>query len=143
MLDNEAISEVLFRMTGEIHPIQETNYDNKAFDNQEKIMFVVDRCIDEIMQNAERDDTYAYSVARSSDRAKEYLLGLVAHIHRHLGKNIIKDFATYYLIAKNKIELNLWPIEYAKGFLFCFLDYVLDVSEDNYNEYAKLIDDLE
>ena len=35
MLDNEVISEVLFRMTGEIHPIQETNYDDKAYLNNE------------------------------------------------------------------------------------------------------------
>ena len=31
-LNNEVISEVLFRMTGEIHPIQETNYDDKAYE---------------------------------------------------------------------------------------------------------------
>ena len=85
MLDNEAISEVLFRMTGEIHPIQETNYDNNAYENQEKIMFIIDRCVDEVMLNAERDDVYAFSVARSVDRAKEYLLDLANHINRHLG----------------------------------------------------------
>ena len=84
MLDNETISEVLFKMTGEIHPIQETNYDNKAYENQEKIMFVIDRCIDEVMKNAERYDTYAFSVARSSDRAKEYLLDLANHIRSRL-----------------------------------------------------------
>ena len=50
MLDNEVISEVLFRMIGEIHPIQETNYDDKAYENQEKIMFIIDRCIDEVIQ---------------------------------------------------------------------------------------------
>lgn len=86
MLDNEVISEVLFKMTGEIHPIQETNYDNKAYENQEKILFIIDRCIDEVMRNAERDDTYAFSVERISDRAKEYLLDLAEHIHSHLGK---------------------------------------------------------
>lgn len=84
MLDNEIISEVLFKLTGEIHPIQETNYDNKAYENQEKILFIIDRCIDEVMQNAERNDTYAYSVARSRDRAKEYLRDLADHIDKHL-----------------------------------------------------------
>ena len=84
MLDNETISEVLFRLTGEIHPIQETNYDNRAYENQEKIMFIIDRCIDEVMRNAERSDTYAYSVKLSSDRAKEYLLDLADHIYSHL-----------------------------------------------------------
>ena len=85
MLDNEVISEVLFKIVGEIHPIQDSYYDDKAYENQEKIMFVIDRCIDEVMQNAERDDVYAFSVARSADRAKEYLLDLANHIHRHLG----------------------------------------------------------
>lgn len=84
MLDNETISEVLFKMTGEIHPIQETNYDNKAYENQEKILFIIDRCIDEVMQNAERDDTHAFSVAISSNRAKGYLLDLAKHIHSYL-----------------------------------------------------------
>jgi len=37
------------------------------------------------MLNAERDDVYAFSVERSSDRAKEYLLDLAKHIHNHLG----------------------------------------------------------
>lgn len=85
MLDNEVISEVLFRMTGEIHPIQDSYYDDKAYENQEKIMFVIDRCIDEIMENAERDDSYAFSVAKSKIRAKEYLLDLANHIYGHLG----------------------------------------------------------
>ena len=86
MLDNEVISEILFKMTGEIHPIQETNYDNIAYENQEKIMFIIDRCIDEVMRNAERNDTYAFSVARISDKAKEYLLDLAEHIYSHLRK---------------------------------------------------------
>lgn len=85
MLDNETISEVLFKMTGEIHPIQDTNYDDNAYENQEKIIFIIDRCIDEVMQNAECNDVYAFSVARSADRAKEYLLDLEKHIHNHLG----------------------------------------------------------
>ena len=86
MLDNEVISEVLFKITGEIHPIQETNYDIKAYENQEKILFIIDRCVDEVMQNAKRNDTYAHSVAISSNRAKEYLLDLAEHIYSHLGK---------------------------------------------------------
>ena len=48
-------------------------------------MFIIDRCVDEVMLNAERDDVYAFSVVRSADRAKEYLLDLANHIHRHLG----------------------------------------------------------
>ena len=55
----------------------------------------------------------------------------------------ICDFRTYYILAKNKIKLKLWSIEYAKGFLYCYLDYVLKTSDDDYNECAKLIDDLE
>ena len=82
----EQIIEVIDKLVGEIHPIQETNYDNKAYENQEKIMFIIDRYIDEVMLNAERDDVYAFSVARSADRAKEYLLDLANHIHRHLDR---------------------------------------------------------
>ena len=55
---------------------------------------------------------------------------------------VIKDFATYYLIAKKKIELKLWTIDYAKGYLYCYLNNVLNESEDNYNQYSKLIDEL-
>jgi hypothetical protein len=60
-----------------------------------------------------------------------------------LSRGKIKDFATYYLIAKHKIKLKLWTIEYAKGFLHCYIDHVLNLSDDDYNEYAKMIDDLE
>ena len=57
---------------------------------------------------------------------------------------IIKDFATYYLIAKKKVSLKLWSVEYAKGWLYCYLDMVLlDTSDDSYNMYAQLIDELE
>lgn len=57
---------------------------------------------------------------------------------------MIKDFALYYKIAKKKIDLKLWSVEYAKGYLGSYLDHVLtDVSNDTYNEYSKLIDDLE
>lgn len=84
MLNNEVISEVLFKMTGEIHPIQETNYDNEAYENQEKIMFIIDRCIDEVMENAEREDTYAYSVGKISNRALGYLSDLANYIRNRL-----------------------------------------------------------
>lgn len=57
-------------------------------------------------------------------------------------KCAIRDFATYYKVAKKKIKLKLWSVEYAKGWLSCYLGMVLEVSEDNYNEYAKLIDEL-
>lgn len=55
----------------------------------------------------------------------------------------IKDFATYYLIAKNKIKLKLWSVEYARGHLSCYLKNVLTVNEFEYDEYAKLIDELQ
>lgn len=55
---------------------------------------------------------------------------------------VIKDFATYYKIAENKIKLKLWTVEYAKGYLYCYINNVLDLTEEDFNEYAKLIDDL-
>lgn len=54
----------------------------------------------------------------------------------------IKDFATYYKIAEKKIRLKLWSVDYAKGYLSCYLNNVLEVTDDDYNEYAKLIDEL-
>ena len=59
-----------------------------------------------------------------------------------MAKAIIKDFETYYLIAKEKIRLKLWRVEYAQGWLSCYLDMILETSDDNYNEYAKLINAL-
>lgn len=54
----------------------------------------------------------------------------------------IKDFATYYKTAENKVRLKLWSVDYAKGYLSCYLNHVLEVTDDDYNEYAKLIDEL-
>lgn len=59
-------------------------------------------------------------------------------------KEIIKDFATYYLIAKKKVALKLWSVEYAKGWLSCYLEMVLvNTDDDNYNMYAQLINEFE
>lgn len=55
----------------------------------------------------------------------------------------IKDFGTYYLIAKNKVDLKLWSVDYAKGFLHCYIDHVLELSDFLYDEYSKMIDDME
>jgi hypothetical protein len=84
MLDAEVITEVLFKMTGEISPIQETNYDNEAYENQKKMMFVIDECIEKIIKNAEREDTYAYSVGKIKDNALDYLSSLVEYIRDRL-----------------------------------------------------------
>ena len=56
---------------------------------------------------------------------------------------MIKDFGTYYSIAKNKIKLKLWTVEYAKGFLHCYIDCVLELSDFLYDEYSRMIDELE
>ena len=57
-------------------------------------------------------------------------------------KNIILDFGFYYEIAKKKIKLKLWSAEYSKGYLYFFLNNVADVTEEQYNEYSKMIDEL-
>lgn len=54
----------------------------------------------------------------------------------------IKDFKECYTIAKNKIKLKLWSVDYARGYLSCYLNNVLTVNDYEYNEYAKLIDEL-
>ena len=58
-------------------------------------------------------------------------------------KNINDNFEFYYTLAKKKIGLHLWSVDYAKGYMFCYLNNVLvNLSDDKYDEYAKLIDDL-
>lgn len=86
MIDNETISEILFKLTGDISPIQESSYDQEAYFNQEKIMFIVDRCIDELVRNAERTDVYASSVKKISDRAIDYLKELGKYIQDRMNK---------------------------------------------------------
>lgn len=51
-------------------------------------------------------------------------------------------FDSQYIIAKKKIELRLWTVEYAKGYLYCYLGNVLEVNDFLYDEYSKLIDEL-
>lgn len=84
MLDSEVIAEVLFKMTGEISPIQETNYDNLAYENQRKMMFVIDSCVEKMIKNAEREDIYAYSVSKIRDDALDYLSSLAEYIKSRL-----------------------------------------------------------
>lgn len=57
-------------------------------------------------------------------------------------KEIIIDFNTLYKNAKKKVELKLWSVDYAKGYLSFYLNNIADVADDEYNEYVKLIDDL-
>lgn len=72
-MNAETIYEVLKKLIGNVHPIQETNHDNEAHDNQEILFSVMDTCLDEIVENAQRSDDYAYSVWRIKKRAIEYL----------------------------------------------------------------------
>lgn len=58
-------------------------------------------------------------------------------------KNINDNFEFYYILVKKKIELHLWSVDYAKGYMYCYLNNILVyLSYDKYDEYAKLIDDL-
>lgn len=52
------------------------------------------------------------------------------------------DFGVYYKMAKKKIESKLWSVEYAKGYLYFFINNVADITDNQYNEYSKLIDEL-
>ena len=67
------IIEVVLKLGGNIHPIQETHSDKDAYENQEKLIEVIDVCFDEIVCNARRTDDYAFSVKKIKDRAIEYL----------------------------------------------------------------------
>ena len=57
-------------------------------------------------------------------------------------KKIILDFGLYYKNAKKKIASKLWSVEYAKGYLYFFINNVADITDEQYNEYSKLIDEL-
>lgn len=72
-MNSETIIEVVMKLVGNIHPIQETHSDNNAYENQEKLIEVIDVCFDEIICNARRTDDYAFSVKKIKDRAIEYL----------------------------------------------------------------------
>lgn len=72
-MNSGEISEVLLKLIGGVHPVQETNYDNVAYNNQETLLEVMDACFDEVIDNAQRTDDYAYSVKRIKDRAINYL----------------------------------------------------------------------
>ena len=58
-------------------------------------------------------------------------------------KNIIMDFEAWYKHAKKKVKLNLWTPEYAKGYIYFFLNNVAEITENEYEEYAKMIDEID
>ena len=58
-MTSETIIEVMLKLVGNIHPIQETHSDKDAYENQEKLIDVMDACFDEIVGNAQRTDDYA------------------------------------------------------------------------------------
>ena len=72
-MTSETIIEVVLKLVGNIHPIHETHSDKEAYENQEKLIDVMDACFDEIVGNAQRTDDYAFSVQKIKDRAIEYL----------------------------------------------------------------------
>lgn len=53
------------------------------------------------------------------------------------------DFEAWYKHAKKKVKLNLWTPEYAKGYLYFFLNNVAEITENEYEEYAKMIDEID
>ena len=57
----------------------------------------------------------------------------------HINK---KSFEDIYKIATFKVTSKMWSVDYAKGYLSCYLNNVAIVSDDQYNEFAKMIDDL-
>lgn len=52
------------------------------------------------------------------------------------------EFYRQYTTARQKIKLKLWDAEYAKGYLYCYLENVLEVNDSEYDEYSNLIDDM-
>lgn len=86
-MNTETICGVLKKLIGNVHPIQQTNYDNEVHDNQETLFSVMDICLDEIVENAHRIDDYAYSVWRIKKRAIEYLEFVLDYVSGALDGN--------------------------------------------------------
>ena len=53
-----------------------------------------------------------------------------------------KDFNTQYEILKNRVEMKLCSVDYAKGYLYCLIDTKIK-DDTQYDEYARLIDDID
>lgn len=54
----------------------------------------------------------------------------------------ITQFDKYYEIAKNKVRLKLWTLDFAKGYLSCLVNELNNYQDDEYNNYATKINDL-
>ena len=54
----------------------------------------------------------------------------------------MEDFNLCLQKAKEKIALKLWNTDFAKGYLSCIIDEILNISDDAYDECANKIDEL-
>lgn len=91
MLSEQNISEVLFKLIGGIHPVQETNYDEQVLQNQETLIYIVDKCVEELLANANRRDIYARSVKEVADKARDFLLDISNYIQDYMDDTSEKD----------------------------------------------------
>lgn len=71
----EQIIEVIDKLVGEITPIGETNYDNKAKENLNMMIEIVSHYIDDICEIAQTD-SYMASVQKCQEIAKDFVKGL-------------------------------------------------------------------
>lgn len=53
-----------------------------------------------------------------------------------------ENFSIQYEMFKKKIEMKLCSVDYAKGYLYCLIDTKIK-DDDQYDEYARLIDDID
>jgi hypothetical protein len=54
----------------------------------------------------------------------------------------MEQFYLYFEMAQAKIKIKLWTVEYAKGYMSCVINEVMNLKDDEYDEYSKLIDEL-
>lgn len=83
MLSEQNISEVLFKLVGDIHPIQDTNYDKQVLQNQETLIYIIDKCVEELLVNADRREG-AYSVKEVADKARDFLFDISNYIQDYM-----------------------------------------------------------
>lgn len=75
-MNSETILEVINRLVGDIEPYGETYHDEKAYDNQENLIFITKELVNTLVINSRYKNRVQYSVKEIGERAYDSLKGL-------------------------------------------------------------------
>jgi len=70
------IIDVINKLIGPIHPVGETNEDNKRYKNLEEIIYIMEQFHTEIMDVANYKNRTEYSIKRAGELAAAYIENL-------------------------------------------------------------------